>query len=92
MFVFSDNRGFMTANGQPDNARAARYILKDFINGKLIFCNAPPNVPQELYHAWPERQKSSSESKVMPPKAARAVRVSLQKLFIILNLKIMLIF
>lgn len=84
MFVFLDNRGFMTANGQPDNARAARYILKDFINGKLLFCNTPPNVPQELYHTWPERQKSLSESKVMPPKAVRAVRVSLQKYLLFL--------
>lgn len=68
----------MTANGQPDNARAARYILKDFINGKLLFCNAPPSVPQEVYHTWPERQKKeNSENKVIPPRAVRAVRVSI---------------
>lgn len=66
----------MTANGQPDNARAARYILKDFINGKLLFCNAPPNVPQEVYHTWPERQKTVADNKVVPPRAVRAVRVS----------------
>lgn len=66
----------MTANGQPDNARAARYILKDFINGKLLFCHAPPNVPQELFHIWPEeKRKVTSESKVVPPRAIRAVTV-----------------
>lgn len=66
----------MTANGQPDNARAARYILKDFITGKLLFCNSPPSVPQEVYHIWPERQKSHFENRVPPPRAVRAGRVS----------------
>ncbi|KAJ8939176.1 hypothetical protein NQ318_017073 [Aromia moschata] len=28
--AYAYNRGFMTANGQPDNSRAARYILKDY--------------------------------------------------------------
>lgn len=80
MLYFTDNRGFMTANGQPDNARAARYILKDFINGKLLFCNVPPNVPQDVYHTWPERQrKDQFENKVIPPRAARATRVCIIK-------------
>lgn len=28
----SDMRGFMTAHGQPDQSRSARYILKDFVS------------------------------------------------------------
>ncbi|KAK9888553.1 hypothetical protein WA026_000799 [Henosepilachna vigintioctopunctata] len=63
-------RGFMTSNGQPDNPRAARYILKDFMNGKLLYCHAPPTALQELYHIWPEQQKSIN--KVIPPRALRA--------------------
>ncbi|XP_066457818.1 large subunit GTPase 1 homolog [Eleutherodactylus coqui] len=35
-------RGFMTAHGQPDQPRSARYILKDFVNGKLLYCHPPP--------------------------------------------------
>jgi large subunit GTPase 1 len=35
-------RGFMTAHGRPDESRAARLILKDYINGKLVFCYPPP--------------------------------------------------
>ena len=28
---FSDIRGFMTSHGLPDQARSARYILKDYV-------------------------------------------------------------
>ncbi|KAK4297448.1 hypothetical protein Pmani_030143 [Petrolisthes manimaculis] len=43
-------RGYMTQRGLPDNPRSARYILKDYMNGKLLFCHAPPDRPQDLYH------------------------------------------
>lgn len=46
-------RGFMTQNGLPDNPRAARYILKDFVSGKLLYCVAPPGVNQKEYHTFP---------------------------------------
>lgn len=72
----------MTANGQPDNARAARYVLKDFMNGRLLYCHAPPNVEQDIYHTWPEKQKTGLENRVLPPREARAIRVSnVQKKF-----------
>ncbi|TCD61300.1 hypothetical protein EIP91_008650 [Steccherinum ochraceum] len=38
-------RGFTRAGqGNPDEARAARYILKDYVNAKLLFCHAPPGI------------------------------------------------
>ncbi|XP_072294700.1 large subunit GTPase 1 homolog [Eucyclogobius newberryi] len=40
-------RGFMTSHGQPDQPRSARYILKDYVNGKLLYCHPPPNVNPE---------------------------------------------
>ncbi|XP_063888311.1 large subunit GTPase 1 homolog [Scylla paramamosain] len=43
-------RGFMTQRGMPDNPRSARYILKDFVNGKLLYAHAPPSVLQAEYH------------------------------------------
>ncbi|XP_055502190.1 large subunit GTPase 1 homolog [Leucoraja erinacea] len=45
-------RGFMTAHGQPDQPRAARYILKDYVTGKLLYCHPPPGVDstQFQYH------------------------------------------
>ncbi|KAF1974488.1 nucleolar GTP-binding protein 2 [Bimuria novae-zelandiae CBS 107.79] len=39
-------RGFQTQGlGQPDESRAARYILKDYVKGKLLFCHPPPTEP-----------------------------------------------
>ncbi|RCI03733.1 hypothetical protein CU098_001016, partial [Rhizopus stolonifer] len=38
-------RGYVrSSQGNPDEARAARYILKDYVNGKLLYCHPPPNV------------------------------------------------
>jgi large subunit GTPase 1 len=40
---YARHRGFMTqGQGQPDQSRAARYILKDYVNGKLLYCEPPP--------------------------------------------------
>ena len=40
--------GYMKPGGIPDSTKAARFILKDFVQGKLLFCQAPPNVQQVL--------------------------------------------
>lgn len=62
-------RGFQTQGlGQPDESRAARYILKDYVKGKLLFCHPPPMDPpidakhfnRELYDAahLPEKRRA----------------------------------
>jgi large subunit GTPase 1 len=33
-----------SGQGNPDEARAARYILKDYVDGKLLYCHPPPGV------------------------------------------------
>ena len=39
-------RGFWTTGqGQPNESRAARYILKDYARGKLLYCQPPPRDP-----------------------------------------------
>ncbi|KAI9243151.1 hypothetical protein BDA99DRAFT_530828 [Phascolomyces articulosus] len=38
---------FRSSQGNPDEARAARYILKDYVNGKLLYCHPPPNIKLE---------------------------------------------
>jgi len=43
-------RGFMTAGGRPDQSRAARILLKDYVSGKLLHCEAPPGVEQDTFH------------------------------------------
>lgn len=45
-------RGFMTAGGRPDQSRAARIILKDYVSGKLLYCEAPPGVQQDDFHQF----------------------------------------
>ena len=44
--AYAKARGFATTGqGQPDESRAARYVLKDYVNGKLLFCHPPPIDP-----------------------------------------------
>ncbi|KAF2750355.1 ribosome biogenesis GTPase-like protein Lsg1 [Sporormia fimetaria CBS 119925] len=44
--AYATARGFSTQGlGQPDESRAARFILKDYVKGKLLFCHPPPADP-----------------------------------------------
>ena len=44
-------RGFMTSlHGNPDESRAARIILKDFVKGKLCFCYPPPSIVDAVFN------------------------------------------
>lgn len=46
LIAYAIARGFMkTGQGQPDESRAARYVLKDYVKGKLLFCHPPPHDP-----------------------------------------------
>ena len=45
--AFGQMRGYMKPGGVPDQSKAARVILKDYVQGKLLFCHAPPGVKQE---------------------------------------------
>ena len=46
LVAYAIARGFTkTGQGQPDESRAARYILKDYVSGKLLFCHPPPSDP-----------------------------------------------
>ncbi|RMJ28387.1 GTP-binding protein [Aspergillus sp. HF37] len=46
--AYARARGFATTGqGQPDESRAARFVLKDYVNGKLIFCHPPPTAEGE---------------------------------------------
>ncbi|KAJ5087850.1 Large subunit GTPase 1 [Penicillium angulare] len=41
--AYARARGFSTQGlGQPDESRAARYVLKDYVNGKILFVHPPP--------------------------------------------------
>lgn len=50
--TFAIARGYRTSNfGNPDQSRASRVILKDYVSGRLLFCHAPPAVEQAAYSA-----------------------------------------
>ncbi|KRT79505.1 50S ribosome-binding GTPase [Oryctes borbonicus] len=70
--TYGFTRGFMTANGQPDNPRAARYIIKDFINGKLLYVYPPPGINDDEFHNWPPQKLSSN--KIPIPREIRATK------------------
>ncbi|UPK94345.1 hypothetical protein LCI18_005280 [Fusarium solani-melongenae] len=66
--AYARARGFQTQGlGQPDESRAARYILKDYVNGKLLFVSPPPGIEdaadfnRELYDEQhlPEKRRAA---------------------------------
>lgn len=65
----------MTANGQPDQSRSARYVLKDYVNGKLLFCHAPPDRKQEEFHTYAPRVRRELQEAALPVQQQRAMRV-----------------
>lgn len=42
----------MTHKGIPDGSRAARLILKDYVNGKLLYCYPPPGYNSEEFQEY----------------------------------------
>ncbi|KAL0951443.1 hypothetical protein HGRIS_008132 [Hohenbuehelia grisea] len=45
LIAYAIARGYMrSGQGNPDEARAARYILKDYVNGKLLYAHPPPGI------------------------------------------------
>ncbi|XP_061493634.1 large subunit GTPase 1 homolog isoform X2 [Rhineura floridana] len=52
-------RGFMTDHGQPDQPRSARYILKDYVSGKLLYCHPPPGIDPTDFQLCHERSAPS---------------------------------
>lgn len=45
----------MTHKGIPDGSRAARLILKDYVNGKLLYCYPPPGYDSEEFQQYSTR-------------------------------------
>ena len=44
--AYAQSRGQVASSGLPDETRASRTILKDYLSGKLLFCYVPPNEEQ----------------------------------------------
>ncbi|KAK2461620.1 hypothetical protein APHAL10511_006083 [Amanita phalloides] len=67
-------RGFMrSSQGNPDEARAARYLLKDYVNGKLLFCHPPPGIAPVEFN---EAAHARSMARAIGRKRAPVTRVA----------------
>eukprot|EP00051_Salpingoeca_urceolata_P025255 m.449891 g.449891 ORF g.449891 m.449891 type:complete len:255 (-) comp20320_c0_seq6:44-808(-) len=50
--AYSFARGYFAGgSGLPDTSRGARYILKDFVQGRLLSCAAPPGLEERFPNA-----------------------------------------
>lgn len=59
--AFAASRGFRTAfHGNPDESRAARIILKDYVSGKLKHCTGPPGIENFMSIADPQLELEKS--------------------------------
>ncbi|XP_017086755.1 large subunit GTPase 1 homolog [Drosophila eugracilis] len=76
LLAYGYNRGFMTSNGQPDQARSARYVLKDYVHGRLLYATGPPSVSQTDYHTFSDRQRKVIEESQLPRQQQRAMRIN----------------
>lgn len=47
--TYADLRGFYITAGKPDFFKAARLVLNDFVDGKILFCRAPPDMEQKEF-------------------------------------------
>jgi large subunit GTPase 1 len=44
-------RGFFTGGqGNPDQSRSSRLVLKDYVNGKLLYCHPPPGIDADEFN------------------------------------------
>ncbi|KAG7099008.1 hypothetical protein E1B28_000892 [Marasmius oreades] len=73
LVAYAIARGYMrSGQGNPDEARGARYVLKDYVNAKLLFCHPPPGVEPKLFN---ERTHQIQLRRVAGKKRAPVTRV-----------------
>jgi hypothetical protein len=63
-------RGYMTSHGRPDLPRSSRYILKDYVAGKLSYCMVPPETSAQ-------QEQEARQSHYASQLAANATRGAL---------------
>ncbi|GMF46832.1 unnamed protein product [Phytophthora fragariaefolia] len=67
---YARNRGYTTTGkGGPDTSRAARDILRHYVNGRLLYCHPPPNVSDPTIfdiHVLAKAQFPDLEEPIVP--------------------------
>lgn len=68
LFIYdNDLISFVTGRSLPDEARASRIILKDFVNGKIIYNNLPPGCTKQCWQSNPLTQFEEEKEEEIPP-------------------------
>lgn len=77
------SRGFTkSTQGNPDESRSARYILKDYVNAKIIWCQPPPELDElefNKYHLPPPSLNTNTPAKDPSSKETKAPRPDLRQ-------------
>lgn len=47
--VLGAKKGLVTGRGIPNEAMAARFVLKDYVNGRLLFCHIRPDYDRSVH-------------------------------------------
>ncbi|KAJ6627105.1 P-loop containing nucleoside triphosphate hydrolase protein [Mycena sp. CBHHK59/15] len=51
LIAYAIARGYMrSGQGNPDEARSARNVMKDYVNAKLLYCHPPPDIPEASFN------------------------------------------
>ncbi|QLQ79543.1 hypothetical protein HG537_0C01900 [Torulaspora globosa] len=62
LVAYARARGYMTQGfGSADESRASRYVLKDYVNGKLLYINPPPHLEDDRPYTKEECQEFNKE-------------------------------
>ncbi|SPO20442.1 probable LSG1 - Large-Subunit GTPase involved in 60S ribosomal subunit biogenesis [Ustilago trichophora] len=57
--------------GNPDESRAVRYVLKDYVNAKLLYSHPPPGIDADLYNsAQRDRARAALAGRKYDPSTA----------------------
>ncbi|KAG8371106.1 hypothetical protein BUALT_Bualt13G0052300 [Buddleja alternifolia] len=71
--AFCASRGYVASSGLPDETRAARLILKDYIDGKLPHFEMPPGIEDDDEDEEDGNGPGSSDDEVEAPSIAENV-------------------
>uniref|UniRef100_A0A3Q0RZY7 Large subunit GTPase 1 homolog n=1 Tax=Amphilophus citrinellus TaxID=61819 RepID=A0A3Q0RZY7_AMPCI len=76
LMAYGYMRGFMTSHGQPDQSRSARYVLKDYVSGKLLYCHPPPHIePEDFQPQHKKFENKDSDSSDLPTAMNRKQKI-----------------
>ncbi|KAJ7932579.1 P-loop containing nucleoside triphosphate hydrolase protein [Mycena leptocephala] len=53
-------RLYASGQGNPDEARAARYVMKDYVNAKILYCHPPPDIAEAAFNQRPTSSPCSA--------------------------------